>query len=357
MRASASTAIALAIGAAGGVVFYLLHSPLPWTLGSLFASALAALLGGRWFLPRMAWAVARPFVGVLAGSAFTLPVILNMPSWWDTILVLIAYSAAATLLGWLFFTRICKYDDVTAFFASAPGGLGELTLLGSTLGGQVRTLVLIHAARIVVVVFTVPFIVRYLVEPDALSSAAAAGKSVLAGPTPLDWVVMTVCAVAGYFLGRPLRSFGGVMLGPMLLSAVVHIAGITEVSPPYWLVAAMQIVIGSICGARFVGTTRSELRSTAGYAVIWAFIITLLALLSAWICTFFTDQPLVALVLAFSPGGIVEVTVMAYAIGLHVAFIVTTQICRTTLVLLITPGLFRLARIANRVRGADDEII
>jgi hypothetical protein len=61
-----------------------------------------------------------------------------MPSWWDTILVLIAYSVVSTLLGWLFFTRACKYDDVTAFFASAPGGIGdyEYPELGNPSNGQ-----------------------------------------------------------------------------------------------------------------------------------------------------------------------------------------------------------------------------
>lgn len=352
-RSALNTAVALAIGGTGGTLFFLLHSPLPWTLGSLFATAMVTGIGGKWFLPRFAWAFARPFVGVLAGSAFTLPVIMSMPAWWDSILALVVYSGVITLLGWLLFTRVCKYDDVTAFFASAPGGLGELSLLGSTLGGKVRTIVLIHAVRIVVVVFTVPFLVQWLIWPTVLPSGGSAATHASAGLELSDWLVMAACGVAGYFIGRPFRSFGGVMLAPMALSAAVHIGGLTAVSPPYWLVAAVQVVIGAISGARFAGTTWNELRTTAFFAFGWAVIILATALLAAWICTFFSDVPLVALVLAFSPGGIVEVTVMAYAIGLHVAFIVTCQICRTTLVLLITPALFRLARITGRLHGDE----
>lgn len=350
MDAMRNTLVALLIGAAGGTLFYMLHTPLPWTLGSLFATAAAALAGGRWFLPRLAWNFARPFVGVLAGSAFSLPVVMSILGWWDVLLALLIYSIIVTSVGWYYFTRICGFDDVNAFFASAPGGLGELTLLGSTLGGSVRILILVHAIRIAVVVFTVPFIVQFmLLPPGALNGAAAAaahqGTASVAGA--LDWAILTACGIAGFFIGQPIRTLGGVMLVPMLLSAAVHVAGLTSVSPPYWLVALMQILIGSISGSRFAGTNLREIRTTAVQALGWILVLLVTTFIAAWLCTLFTDFPYAALVLAFSPGGIVEITVMAYAIGFHVAFIVTCQISRATLVLLVTPTLFRLAKRAG----------
>lgn len=354
MDAMRNTLIALIIGSAGGYLFYLLHTPLPWTLGSLFFTAATALAGGRWFLPKLAWNIARPFVGVLAGSAFTLPVLMSFLGWWDVLLALLVYSVIVTILGWYYFTRLCGFDNVTAFFASAPGGLGELTLLGSTLGGSVRLLVQVHALRIVVVVFTVPFFVQFvLLPPGALHGAAAAGHASEAAL--LDWAILTACGVLGFFIGRPFTALGGVMLVPMLLSAGVHVAGLTSVSPPYWLVAVVQVMIGSISGSRFAGTNLREIRRTAVQAFGWIIVLLIATFIVAWLCTLFTDFPLAALMLAFSPGGIVEITVMAYAIGFHVAFIVTCQILRATLVLLVTPTLFRLARRTGAIDPHRDE--
>jgi membrane AbrB-like protein len=357
MDAMRDTLIALVIGTAGGYLFFLLHTPLPWTLGSLFATAAVALAGGRWFLPKLAWNFARPFVGVLAGSAFTLPVLMSILGWWDVLLALLVYSIIVTIIGWYYFTRLCHFDHVTAFFASAPGGLGELTLLGSTLGGSVRLLVLVHAVRIVVVVFTVPFFVQFvLLPPGVLNGAAAAAAGHVTEAAALDWAILTACGAIGFFIGRPFTALGGVMLVPMLLSAAVHVAGLTSVSPPYWLVAFVQIMIGSISGSRFAGTNLREIRTTAVQALGWIIILLIATLAVAWLCTLFTDFPLAALMLAFSPGGIVEITVMAYAIGFHVAFIVTCQILRATLVLLVTPTLFRLARRAGAIDSRNSDL-
>jgi membrane AbrB-like protein len=343
--------IALAVGLAGGALFYVLHSPLPWTLGSLFASAVMTLLGGKWFLPPIAWNLARPFVGVLAGSAFTLPVVMSIMGWVDVMAVLFFFSLIVTLLGWLFFTKVCKYDDVTAFFSSAPGGLGELTLLGGSLGGSVRTLVLIHAVRIIIVVFSVPFLVQFFLAPGGDLSGAP--SHAVAAPSLLDWALMAGCAVVGFFIGRPFTSLGGVMVVPMILSAGVHIAGLTAVAPPYWIVALGQVVIGSISGSRFKGTTWRELRTTAVHAFVWAVFLLIAAVAAAWLCTLFADEPFLALLLAFAPGGIVEITIVAYAIGVHVAFVVTCQLMRVILVLIVTPGLFRLVR--KRLPLPDDD--
>jgi uncharacterized membrane protein AbrB (regulator of aidB expression) len=55
-RAAKSIAMASLFGAIGGALFFVLHIPLPWTLGSLASAALISGLGdGRWLMPRAAW--------------------------------------------------------------------------------------------------------------------------------------------------------------------------------------------------------------------------------------------------------------------------------------------------------------
>ena len=92
-----SALIATAICSAGGYVFFLLQTPLPWMLGSLTAAAISAIAGGRWFIPILARNVARPIVGVLAGSAFSASVVASIPAWWSAILMVLALTVAITL--------------------------------------------------------------------------------------------------------------------------------------------------------------------------------------------------------------------------------------------------------------------
>ena len=331
---------AFLVGLIGGYIFLLLHAPLPWTLGSLVASALVALTGRSWFLPQLASDFARPCVGVLAGSAFTLPVLMSLPGWWDVLTVLMIYSIIVTILGSLYFQRVAKFDPVTAFFASAPGGLGELSLLGSSLGGNLRSLVLVHSMRIITVVFVVPFAVRWYMASEGAASFAPPHPSETA--ELVDWAILIACGVAGFFIGRPLRTLGGVMMVPMVLSAAVHIAGLTAMTPPNWLIAMVQIFVGSLAGSRFAGLSWPEFRTTVVAAVVWSLVLLVLAMLAAVLCRTFSDASLVELVLAFAPGGLVEITIVAYAMSVHVAFVVTCQLCRITMVLLLTPSLFKV---------------
>jgi membrane AbrB-like protein len=330
----------LLVGLAGGGLFWLIGTPLPWTLGALFATAAVAISGRSWCMPNIAANVARPFVGILAGSAFTYTVVQAIPGWWDVIAVLIVYSLLVTIVGWWVLRRFWGYDSVTAFFSAAPGGLGEFALLGASLGADVRRLVLLHAARIVTVVFTIPFAVQYFLHPEIDLTRATAVAHGPAG-TWIDYAILIGCGVVGFFIGRPFKKIGGIMIVPMLLSAAVHATGMTEVSPPSWVIALAQIVIGSIAGSRFAGIGWRELHTTVAHGVIWAIVLIVTAMLAAWACTLFSDATLAGLVLAFAPGGLVEITIVAYAIGFEVAFVVTCQLVRIVAVLLMSPAIFR----------------
>ena len=212
--------------------------------------------------------VARPVVGILAGSAFTPEVVASIGEWWSAIVFVMVYSLVVTGLGWLFFRRLCRLDPVTAYFASAPGGLGELTLLGGALGGSMRSLVTIHSVRIVIVVFSVPFFLQWLLG-HSLQGLVPPGHGV-AQPMLRDWLILTACGVVGFVVARLLKMRGGAMIMAMLASAGVHGLGLTQMLPPYWSVAAVQVVIGAVAGARFAGIRWLELRNTVLQAVVWA---------------------------------------------------------------------------------------
>lgn len=340
LRLLFDTARGLLIGTVGGALFALLDLPLPWTLGALSAATLVALSGRDWLLPASVQNIARPALGVMAGSAFTPLVIVSIASWWPAIAMLVAYAGVVTAVGYWYLRRIAGLDHATAFFASAPGGLGELSLLGATLGADVRTLVLVHSIRIVVVVFTIPFVLQWLLGAPAGSGATMADE---APPMSLvDGLVLVGCGVFGYLLGQRLKLPGGVMLPALVLSAAAHGSGLTAAAVPYWVVALVQVVIGSVAGARFKGVGWREVRPVIVRAIVWAFLLVASTLAAAALAASLLEPPLASLTLAFSPGGMAEMTVIAFAIGSDVAFVVTCQACRILAIFLAVPFAFRL---------------
>jgi len=334
-----SAAMSLLIGACGGGLFALLGLPLPWTLGSLAASAVMAATLNRWPMPSPVRSLALPVVGVMAGSAFTPEVVGLMIGWWPGLLVAAAYAAAATTIGYFVFSRLCGFDRITAYFAAAPGGLADLTLIGASLGASARTLALVHSMRIVTVVFALPFGLRLLLPHQDLQAPPPPGPAEAAA---MDWLLLLGAGALGYLIGRFSRIPGGVIVAAMACSAIIHATGVTEAEPPRWLVIFAQVLIGSVAGARFVGLTWAELRTTVAIAVLWASFLLATAISTAALAMPLLDESFETMLLAFAPGGTAEMIIVTYALAGDVAFVATFQLLRILLVLSFTPLFFHL---------------
>jgi len=331
---------ALAIAACGGAIFFWIHAPLPWTLGALSASGLVAVAGGPWLLRAQARTVVRPVIGVLAGSAFTAEILVSMLHWWSAILIVFIYAVTTLFIGYAYFRKIGRFDSVTAFFASAPGGLGELSLIGGSLGADMRRLVVVHSIRILMVVFSIPFALQIILgQPIGRTVPTFAAAGTLSG---IDGIVLAGCAVVGFLISRVVRFPAGPMLFPMFLSMAVHVSGLTHAVPPSWLVAAVQVVLGAVIGARFAGIKWHHARHAIVTGFVWAAVMIGVAAAFAVIGSWILGYPYFGMLLALAPGGMVEMTVITYAVGIDVAFVVVCQLFRILLVLIMTPVIFQL---------------
>ena len=65
-----STAVTLALGALGGVLFYALNLPLPWMLGAIVVTLIGTLAGGNLTGPEKARPYVVAVIGVMLGSGF-----------------------------------------------------------------------------------------------------------------------------------------------------------------------------------------------------------------------------------------------------------------------------------------------
>src|SRR5690606_28340505 len=120
------------------------------------------------------------------------------------------------------------------------------------LGGDGRVISLVHASRIMLVVLTIPFAFQFLGALD-LANRPAAGPG-LAELPPLDYLILALAGLVGYIAARALRIPAAAVVGPMLVSAAVHLAGVTAARPPAEIVACAQLAVGTALGARFAGT-------------------------------------------------------------------------------------------------------
>jgi membrane AbrB-like protein len=213
-------------------------------------------------------------------------------------------------------------------------------LLGPALGGDEREIVLIHATRIVMVILIIPPAFRLAsgyVPPANLGS----GGTILA-MSMLDLAILIATGVAGFLVGRLLRIPAYQMTGPMLLSAAVHIGGITAARPPYELLAAAQVIIGCGAGARFCGVHWNRLvRPMLLSAVATTGLIGLAAAFSLALAPV-TGVDFRAILLAYTPGGFAEMNLIALSLGIEVAFVAMHHTMRIFAVVTVAAWCARL---------------
>lgn len=337
-----SSAPAFVVALVGGAVFNALGAPLPWTLGPIAFCSVFAIAGSRWLMNSSVMIVARPTVGVMVGSAFTPAIVAGLATWWLEILFVLAFSATIAMVGYAFFRFVFRFDRVTAFMGALPAGLAELTVIGGSLGGDMRTLVLIHAIRIVTVVFTVPMALTFGLGLD-ISGVRAVEANVAS--TLVDWAVLIGCGLAGAALSMVLRVPGGIMITALMVSAIVHGLGLSDASLPFWAVALAQVFIGSVLGARFAKIAFREARLALIAAISWVVVLMAMTFAAAWLSMTLFGTPAPVALLALAPGGIAEMAIVTYALGVDVAFIVTCQVARMFFLLTLSPAV--AARIAK----------
>jgi membrane AbrB-like protein len=155
--------------------------------------------------------------------------------------------------------------------------------------------------------------------------------------------VLALCAVGGAVGARRLRLPAAMVMGPMILSAIAHLAGLTDAAPPSLVVAVAQVVIGTAVGCRFVGTPLRFIGHVFGHAVITASVMLVVTVATANLLAHSLDMPLAALLLAFAPGGLAEMSLVALALQVDAAFVATHHIARIVLVTTLAPLIFRTA--------------
>jgi membrane AbrB-like protein len=331
--------LALLIGIAGGVVFSLLRAPLPWMLGPMVFNTAAAMLGAPITSPNWARPFMVPVIGVLLGAGFT-PALLGQVSTW---LISLAFLAGFLVLTGLavvpFYRYLAGFDWRTAFFAGMPGGLNEMVVIGQAMGADERRVSLAHASRILIVVFAISFWFRFTehvstVRGDPLVfpfDTLALG----------DLLVLSVAAVLGFILGRRLGLPAPTMIGPMALSALAHMTGLTAAQPPAGLVQIAQLVLGTVLGCRFAGTAAGTVLKALLLSVGATGIMLLITAGFVLVTHLATGQGTSDILLAFSPGGLTEMSLIALALHTNTADVATHHIVRITLVILFAPLVFR----------------
>ncbi len=323
-----------ALGLAGGLVAQALHLPLPMLLGSLLAVGTAAIGGLRPFghLPQAPQKIRMlfiPVIGIAIGGAARPEILDEAPHWIPSLLALCLFIPLVHYLGYRLLVATGQTDRLTAFYGTAPGGLVETVQMGEEAGADVQMLAMLQFLRLILTIVIVPVAFSWM-EGHAVGSAggaAVAGSALHAK----DVAILTAAAVIGAIIGLKLKLPAGHVLGPILLSAAAHMAGWTEAVPPRWLIALAQVVIGTSLGVRFAGMPKGRILLALRLALLNAVVTIGGAVGFSVALAPVAGEPVRAVFLAFAPGGLVEMGLIALSLKMSILYVTAHHLIRIVL--------------------------
>jgi membrane AbrB-like protein len=213
-----------------------------------------------------------------------------------------------------------------------------MILAGGALGGDEARISMSHAARVLIAIFVISFGYRWFGDYTPVTSVTNHADNIALG----EWAILSGCGVVGYIVARLLRIPAYALVGPMVLSAVVHAAGITQSRPPVWLVAAAQIVVGAMVGTRFDGVSLRTVAKAVILAVVATAVLLVLAAVFGQAVEATLGIPFSAALLAFAPGGLAEMSLIALSLEIDAAYVSSHHIVRIFMIVLAAPFLFKL---------------
>lgn len=322
----------LLFGTLGGLAGNALGLPLGYLLGSLVMVAFWAIMGWRVLgqaihLPQPLRMSFIPIIGVGIGGAFTPEIFHDAAGWWPSVVALLVFVPIAQFSGYMIY-RKGGLSPSTAYFGAVPGGLMEMVVLGEEAGADVAILVLIQFLRLILTIVFVPVMFTLLTGQAVGSSAGVAISGAESALRRWDIFVLLVSGVGGYFVGRLLRFPAAIMTGPLVASAIVHLAGLTAEVPPGWTISMTQVVVGTGLGARFAGMAAATLRRGSLLSLISTTVSLLIAFGFAHGLKFVMDLPVSAIFLAFAPGGITEMSLIALSLKISVVYVTLHHVMR-----------------------------
>lgn len=325
-------ALAWIIGAVGSVLFVWAKLPLPWFLGALTFCLVASVAAAPVERPKPLAIPMRCVLGVAIGSAFTPALLGRMGSMATSLLLLVPFMLLVIGFGMVFYERFAKLDRATAFFSAVPGGLTDMTTMAEDAGAKPRSVILIQASRILVIVFALPL---WLQWHDGIEvGRAVASRIRIWEIAPLDAVVMVAMGLFGWLGARWLGLAGAPIVGPMLVSGTAHALGWTFAAVPQEVLIIAQISVGVLLGCQFRGLTLSEFTTTMVWGIAYAVALLVITAFAAhWVSRATGFDP-VSVLLAFAPGGQTELNLLTYVLGLDVAYVALHHLMRLGIVIL-----------------------
>ncbi len=325
----------IAAAAVGGWACTWLGVAAPWLSGALVVTVLLGAVGLSPPLDSRLRDLAMLLAGVTMGAAVSPEAIESIVRFPLSLLLLAIGIGTILAASTAVLVRFAGWPVRDAFFASAPGSLTAVLMIAASVRADVARIALLQTCRVFVLVMILPSVIS-AIEP----AASPTGDVQPVSASGLGLLFAGAFVGAGLF--ERLRVAGPLIMGGMAGSAVLTGSGLVTGAFPGGIAIIGFVLVGVFIGQRFHGVNLSDLARILP-AVVLSLVTTLaVALLFVLAAMLVVDVEFGPAAVAFAPGGLEAMTVLAVALGLDPLYVSVHHLFRFVFVAFLVATVLKI---------------
>ena len=337
----------LAFAAAGGVTLGLSGFPAGYLSGAILVVGAAALSGRPLLIPQLLTRALFVLIGISLGAVVTPETLKGVATYPASIGVLIVAMICISLAGTAYLCVVHRWDPLSAYLGSSPGGLSQVLVIAAELGVELRAIAIVQTMRVVIIAVGLP---------AGLSLVGLAGNAARRGNGPwslalaVELGTLVVASTIAALIAFRVRFPGGLLFGAMFASAALHGSGLIHAVVPPWVANCAMVALGGVVGARFTNMPARMMAHYLGAALgSFAVAVTIAAVFAALLIKYLA-LPAPEVMIAYAPGSVDAMMLLALALHLDPVYVGAHHVMRIILVSLTMPLVAR--RVAHKPASA-----
>ena len=312
--------------------------PLAWMIGPMIATSIAALSGLKIAMPKLALSSILIILGLHIGNYIDQSLFNQMLDWIWTTLIMLIYIIISIFIVSKYLQKFSGYQEKASIFSAAPGALGPLIILAEYEKSDLSQVATSHLIRLIIIISVFPLIIVTSSDQESLNI----NKFDYMNQNHLNLLWLFIGSLFLIFVFSRLRVPAALLSGTLVASGILQITEIASYKLPDPTINFCLLILGASVGCRFANKTLSEVANNSLHSLVATSILVILGLFAAFIANFFVENNLLTLILAFCPGGIYEVAVIAIAFDLEPDFVAFHHIIRLLFILFTVPIFLRI---------------
>lgn len=343
--------ITILIGIIGSRIAIKLKIPAGAMIGSLFFIAIFNIFTGEAYLPPDIKVITQIATGTFIGAKITLADVKGLKEILFPAILLVTLMAVFNFIMGFFIYITTDIDIITALFATAPGGITDISIISYDFGADSAKVAILQLIRMVSVVGILPFVIKLVVkkfnregqEKNYFSNIIQNNSkneesfNTVLRRTLSTIFVGTIAGVIGLYSGIPAGAMSIAMIGTAFYNIFSSKAYI-----PSRLKQFIQTLAGAFIGTQMTMKDIISLEEIIVPVVIVVVGFCLMNLILGMILYKITNFSIQTALFSAAPGGISDMAIIAEELGADTPKVAVMQFCRLITVIAVYPILIKI---------------